>query len=359
MKVIKRGINLDVSPIIGRSLLKKIHDFDAEKYNIDFEDLTEGDLIEINQYWTKFLDLSMLNLGWFQFYYSITRCHDFRFIPDDLFYTEIDRVLNSPFRAWGLDDKNLYSRIFCDVKQPETLVSKMGSVLLNGRGDRISVDDAISICVRAKYGVLKEAVHSCGGHGIKLLSFPEDVNKLKIHLNEKQDLIIQEKIKQHSLLKHFHPESVNTIRMMTYLRENGDAVVLSSVLRMGNGKSFTDNFSMGGCTCGINDNGLLNEFGISNDYQYIAQNSNGVVFKGKYIPSFSDIKKTAKRLHYQLPMFPLLAWDFSVDKTETPVLIEVNMCNASIDFMQLNNGPLFGEYTSEVLCRVYRNCIVK
>ena len=155
MKVIKRGINLDVIPIIDRSLLKKIHDFDAEKYDVDFEDLSEEDLIEINQYWTRFLDFSMLNLGWFQFYYSITRCHDSRFIPDDLFYTEIDRILNSPFRAWGLDDKKLYSRIFCDVKQPETLVSKIGSVLLNGRGDRISVDDAISICVRAQYGVLK------------------------------------------------------------------------------------------------------------------------------------------------------------------------------------------------------------
>ena len=37
------------------------------------------------------------------------------------------------------------------------------------------------------------------------------------------------------------------------------------------------------------------------------------------------------------------------------MLIEVNIGNAPIDFMQINNGPLFGKFTEEIPEWVYRD----
>ena len=40
-------------------------------------------------------------------------------------------------------------------------------------------------------------------------------------------------------------------------------------------------------------------------------------------------------------------------------MIEMNIGKPSIDFMQQNNGPLFGDYTEEVLERVYRLPLIR
>ena len=55
-----------------------------------------------------------------------------------------------------------------------------------------------------------------------------------------------------------------------------------------------------------------------------------------------------KTLHHQAPFFKLISWDIGIDKDDEPVLIEYNCHGQSIDF-QAVNGPLFGEYTEEVL----------
>lgn len=259
----------------------------------------------------------------------------------------------------GLDDKRLYRCFFPLVKQPQTIISKYGNLLLNKSGEVVNVTTAVNECLQFSKIVCKKPINSCGGHSVKQLFLPEDTEKLRRMLCDKEELIIQECVIQHKELESYHPNSVNTIRTITYLRENGESVVLSSVLRMGNKGSFVDNVSSGGCTCGIQENGTLRTIGYSNDMNPITHHPNGLSFKNRVIPSYDKVVQIAKEQHCKFPHFSLLAWDFAIDKNGTPVLIEVNMNNASINFMQLNNGPLFGSYTDEILERVYRNTLVK
>ena len=58
-------------------------------------------------------------------------------------------------------------------------------------------------------------------------------------------------------------------------------------------------------------------------------------------------------MHPKFPHFRLVAWDFAIDRTETPVLIEVNFNDAGLESLQLTNGPVFGSRTEEILSEVF------
>ena len=57
----------------------------------------------------------------------------------------------------------------------------------------------------------------------------------------------------------------------------------------------------------------------------------------------------AKRLATRLGHFRVVSWDIAVGANYEPILIEFNAFTQSIDYHQLNNGPLFGEFTDEVI----------
>lgn len=42
-----------------------------------------------------------------------------------------------------------------------------------------------------------------------------------------------------------------------------------------------------------------------------------------------------------------------MDNNDEPMLIEANLCDGELDFHQLNNGPLFGVDTEEILSEVF------
>ena len=70
--------------------------------------------------------------------------------------------------------------------------------------------------------------------------------------NEKAYLIangtplVEEYVYQHPALAAFHPESLNTIRFMTFRDPSGNIVIKMAHLRTGCGASCCDNYSAGG-----------------------------------------------------------------------------------------------------------------
>jgi hypothetical protein len=45
----------------------------------------------------------------------------------------------------------------------------------------------------------------------------------------------------------------------------------------------------------------------------------------------------------------LLGFDFCVTENNEIKLLEINCKNIEINFLQMNNGPLFGEYSKEII----------
>ena len=48
----------------------------------------------------------------------------------------------------------------------------------------------------------------------------------------------------------------------------------------------------------------------------------------------------------------MISWDFAVDESGEPVLIEMNINYGELDFHQLCNGPIFGDQTKEIVKEV-------
>lgn len=292
------------------------------------------------------------------FYTEKTGSFCSNYIPDDIWFTSIDRHFNNREKAKVLDHKSYYERMFMNsgVKFPQNILERINGFWFNEHGVIISFEEALEIIKREDSLFVKLSIGSCGGRGVIHLS-REDVilEKFKKFVKDGQDVVVQRAIKQHEVLGKVGKTSVNTLRIISLLNVN-EVKIYSSCLRMGIGESKVDNASSGGIITGVQPNGQLKNcaytmFGV----KYDSHPTTGQLFSEVIIPSYEEVIKEIKRLHPMIPDFRLVSWDFAIDQNEQPILIEVNLCMGGLDFHQLCNGPVFGEDTKKILDEVFLN----
>ena len=311
---------------------------------------------EILDYWRPYRKMDK-ELRWFAFYNAM--CSDKtqlkRYIPDHIFYGEVDLYFTSPRRCEALDDKNLYDMYFQDVKMPRTIIRVINGQPLDEQYQPITMEQALERCADAQRVVCKDATLSSGGHGVRFFDFSQcSVEDLKQHLSGNASVNVQEAINQHETLNRIHDKSINTLRIMS-LFYNGKVHILSSVLRMGRDGSRVDNASSGGIVCGINTDGTLKEFAFDTTGRRWAQHPQGTVFKGTFIEGYDKCCALIRRIAGRFcTATRLISWDFAVGEDGEPILIEVNLTYGEVDFHQMCNGPIFGELTEEIISRVYQ-----
>lgn len=166
--------------------------------------------------------------------------------------------------------------------------------------------------------------------------------------------MLQSGIIQHPIMASLNPSSVNTIRILTHITKNGEVKIRSVVVRMGRNGTYVDNASSGGVTIGVSDNGQLKDTGYDvKGISYTEHPDTHVRFNSITIPNYHNILETVSRECWKLPQFRMLSWDIAIDEDGEPILIEVNMYSGQLDFHQLNNGPVFGDDTEEILSEVF------
>ncbi len=282
--------------------------------------------------------------------------HD-EYLPDDLYYNYVDMYYNDHQTALIFDNKALYDTIFHNVKQPETICKRRnGFWFLGNETTPATLLDVWDSVFSENECFIKRAV-DCGG-GVGVWHFDTSVNNkdsfLKIVNNVKEDIIIQKAIKPHPDMSRINPSCINTIRTVSYLGNDG-VKIYANVLRMGSGGSKVDNISSGGLTCNIDNDGRLGEWAYkSNGEKIQIHPDSNVKFEGYIIPSFEKIQKIVKEIHYQIPQFRLVSWDFTIDNCAEPVLVEANMSSGGINVVQLAHGPLFGKDTKKILDEVFK-----
>ena len=317
--------------------------------------LTEAQKAEILAYWKPYMDVSG-QLNWFAFYNRY--CEDKEtlkyYIPDSVFYTDIDMFYTDVRRSYELDDKNLYDLFFGDVNRPVTVVRKCNGALMDKDYHAVSVEQAMTLCRQAGQVIYKPTRNSQGGKGISFFDASSgELDELGGRMGGHSDFIIQQVVRQHETLSSIHDKSVNTLRLMTFYY-NDEVHVLSSVLRMGRDGARVDNASSGGIFCGIGDDGRLKEFAYDTKGNRWTQHPQGTVFKGYEIVGYSKCCELVKSLAGRFcTTSKLLSWDLAVGEDGEPVVIEVNMTFGQVDFHQMCNGPMFGKLTQEVLSEVF------
>jgi len=297
-----------------------------------------------------------ITMDFHEFYYQKTGKFYENYLPDDLYYCDIDMYFNDWNAGAIIDNKCFYNRMFPNVKQPECIGYRMNGFWYDENMKMITEDEITKKVKQESKVFVKAAVDSAGGKGVFCLEEKEyDIQKkfLETIKTLKCDLIIQRAIQQHEVLNSLSSSSVNTIRILSLLTEKG-AKIYSCILRMGTNNSKVDNASSGGITCGINEDGTLKDVAYSVSGQKFDKHpTSKVEFKKIQIPKFNEMCEMVIKNHPLIPHFRLASWDIALDKDENIILIEVNLKYGELDFHQLNNGPLFGEDTKKILNEVF------
>lgn len=296
---------------------------------------------------------------YYKLYSSISNNPSPNYVPENLYYTYFEPTLNNKMMLKTYSNKNLYQHIY----DQHSLFPKAYVRCINGTFYR---SDG-SVCTDLKkeieeFGadkfIIKVAMDSGGGKGVELFEKKENTyvsnTKKPFNTNELRsqfgdDFVIQEYIIQHDFFKRFNESSVNTIRIFTYRSVKDEQIhILHSVLRIGQPGSIVDNQASGGLSCGIN-NKKLNPFAIDKKGNRFLKVGNYEFSDQMEIPLFEHLTVLAKKIAAQNPYARLLGLDFCIDASNTIKLLEVNNSNNEINFYQMNNGPLFGQFTDEIV----------
>lgn len=314
--------------------------------------LTLAQKKEIKEYYLQY----GLNVktDWHNYYTFMTNKFDTKYIPADLMYTMIVPYLNyMPFEL-AYQDKGNYNRLFVNTKQPETIIQRMhGFYYIDGLRRAVSEKEAFELCSNLSNVIIKPTINSCQGRGVKLFStkkgkMEDNVTIQSLFSEYGDNFIVQKRVQQHPFLSSLNESSLNTMRILT-LRIGNEVIVLSKAIRVGGKGSITDNGYGGGFCTGIMDDGSLKFRGYQlTTGKHIDKLQNGKKLAGLKIPHFDKVISKAQEMALALPYLRLIGWDFTIDTDNEPVFIEMNTL-PGIYIMQLCNGPVFGEYTDEIL----------
>lgn len=291
-----------------------------------------------------------------ELYYKYNGISSEKYIPASLYYYYIVPYLIKMDFVHAFDDKCIYSKLFPNMKQPQTVMKNMNGRLYvcsdksyNGELE-ITKKEAVQYLLSKGKCVIKPTMTG-GGKSVQLYNFREsnEDSILKLLDDYRLGFIIQEPVKNSNKLKRLNKTSLNTCRIYTYRRvDSYEYVVLGSAIRFGGEGSFRDNACSGGGFCRINDDGLLDD----TIYRY-RHFEKGSLKQEKgidklYIPQYEKMVECCKSLHRCLPYCDLVGWDITEDEGEELILIEYNYA-ADLEFLQIFNGPAFGIYTDELM----------
>lgn len=301
---------------------------------------------------------------WFKVYSYIYGHEDYRFVPESLYYTEIEPRLNNKAFSKAFTAKSHYQYFIDNSLLPETIVYNEEGVLYSGKtGLPVLWDIVCESPLMAKSVITKPATDSGGGKGVILWERKGDNHKesggetldpaILTGIYGK-NWILQPYIEQHNYFAGFNSSSVNTIRIFTYRSVLDEEIrVLHRLLRIGKTGMIVDNQASGGVACGLSEKGEISGFAV-NKYGEKFKSVNGRKLpEGELVPEFNNFlaaaDNIARRFHYSR----LLGIDLCMDRNGSIQMIEVNDSNNEINFYQMTGGSLFGQYTDEIVqyCR--------
>ena len=281
---------------------------------------------------------------------------DPRYVSHHMYLPLLSRRLNNYHYTKFFEDKGVLGKLSdSGIQFPYCLVRCIDGEFYDNYLHQISHEQAEKLCL--DYGqnlIFKISRESSGGHSIRKLKLKEMTDTEKpsavkeLLSTPAKDYVVQKCIEQSAVMSQFNESSVNTFRIIT-LYLNGKVTLCYTLLRIGQKGSDVDNMCSGGIGVGVEADGKIHKYG----YNYALDKLdvfNGVVFDGKRIEHLPSIINQILETHKKcFPLCKFIGWDVCINERNEPVIIELNSSQPEIFVGQLNNGPVFGERTQEVI----------
>lgn len=350
---IKRVIS-DCFYALKRWRTKQNTDKQFEKISdgVIFRKLTSKQEQEIKAYYQSMLGVDV-STKWHRLAYSLTGIYDKHILPNDLYVSYIQPALIDYRMKVAYDDKNLFIRLLPFANHPHKIVQCANGLFYNSDGT-MTRKQAIDLCRNIDEAIIKPTLFTNSGKNVEKLVVKNGVTNLdnrtigEVFDKYGKNFVIEELAKQHPAMALLNPSSLNTVRVITFRKED-EILICMAICRIGKPGNVVDNFAAGGMGCVVKENGYLSEYAYTKVYSEKRNKTyTDIVLKDFKIPGFENVKAFVKKAHLAMPQFLLLAWDIAIGEDEQPIFIEynTNFCN----LFELEQGQaLFGKYTDEIL----------
>lgn len=325
--------------------------------------LTKDQINEIDEYYVLHYG-KKISKKWHRLYQSYSGVYNKKYVPEIIFSTKLEPLLDPYDLCRGICDKSLIELLYNDVKDlyiPQTILLNCSDVFYDRKRNIISKYDIYDKLKNAGRVVIKPILDSSSGKNVRVLNIKNSKDtisqkKLEDILKEyNKNYIIQECIKNCNELASFHPNSINTVRLITYVLD-GKFYHCPITVRMGcNGKN-VDNSHAGGLSVGINEDGICKKYAFKESGERYEKHPNtNVKFENYKVPLIPEMINIAYECHKRTPHMQMISWDMTINDKNQITLIEVNAGAQSTWFPQYATGEsLFGDNTEAMLERIRR-----
>lgn len=138
--------------------------------------------------------------------------------------------------------------------------------------------------------------------------------------------LLQKRLSQHPGMARLHPQSINTIRLVTF-NNNGNVKLFFAAVRMGAAGRNVDNWNAGGIAVAVDMNtGTLRQHGIMKacfGRRTDIHPDTQIEFLGYPIPFFQESVELVCNVHRYLYGMHSIGWDVAITE-DGPTIIEAN-----------------------------------
>lgn len=240
----------------------------------------------------------------------------------------VQMLRDDPLETRTLNDKLAFWRHMArhGLPSPPLVAARADGALLGPDGGAIE-PAALSALVGPQAGDL--LVKPRGGHfGDGIDRLPADMpDRAALLLARAGDWMVQPFLRQHPALDELYPLSVNTVRIATWLGENGPETI-AAALKIGSGGRHVDNASAGGIVVGIDlARGALFPLATpaskSGTGRIDRHPDSGARFEGRILPHWPALVELAHRAAGTFPGTGTIGWDIAI-LPDGPMVIEGN-----------------------------------
>lgn len=238
-------------------------------------------------------------------------------------------------------DKIEFNNIFKDYLNREFISLRDGDATL---------EEFIEFCKKREKICAKPIDQSCGT-GIVFVKIEKDTDfeELYNRFRANKQYLVEDYIKQHKDLNELYPGSVNTVRVISFLGDDGEVHVLRTVMKFGTTGEI-DNHAAGGMYTFVDEKGKVlypaaDDFGNAYEKHPVT----GVSIVGFQIPHYDKIVELIKKAGKVVPQVRYVGWDVAIGE-DGPMIIEGNeYCGlfqnkASTNPTKEGDLPIFRKY---------------
>lgn len=194
------------------------------------------------------------------------------------------------------------------------------------------------------------------GIGARIEECSADCSVQELYKNlVSEGCVAEELIRQNEAFEQFNSSSVNTLRVVTFVRADGTPVLMpGAAIRLGRKGHNADNFHHQGIGAQIDiETGTVCTKGLDRDgKRYVCHPDSNAAIVGFQIPYWEEICSVVKKAALEVPSVRYVGWDVALTSDNKIILVEGND-KADPDLAQMSDGnglwAVYKGYMEEVL----------